>query len=438
MYNDKYVKKYYEIIKENPEEYYEDFLKLKSKVKNSNAIYKGEPVPHIYQGLFYSQDDKNNFTNMCKILMNISRKVVKEYLTNREYRKLFKFPKNLENLILHDPGYDIPVPIARYDVFYNGGDIFKFCEFNTDGSSAMNEDNEIGKLLLETKAMKKFQNFYKIENVNLFTPWVKKSTKIYETIHNKKPNLAIVDFLDIGTTYEFEKFKKVYEDNGYNCIICDIRNLKYIDGKLMYEDYQIDLVYRRAVTVEFMKHYNELTDFISAYYDNAFMMLGSFRSQIMHTKLSFKILLDQATFNFLNSEEIKFLKAHIPYTNNLSPEHSKELKDNKDKYILKPVDDYGSHGVYPGRQFSQEDWNKKVDIACNNNYIYQEFYSMDPIKFVEFNKLGQAELNDFRAVLGMFIYDEEFIAPYTRIGKNPTIGGGKNYYTAPNIFVTNI
>ena len=37
---------------------------------------------------------------------------------------------------------------------------------------------------------------------------------------------------------------------------------------------------------------------------------------------------------------------------------------------------------------------------------------------VEFNEEGKLELNDFGAVLGMFIYDEKFQAPYTRIGKD--------------------
>ena len=60
-------------------------------------------------------------------------------------------------MILHDPGYDITVPIARYDVFYNGMDKFKFIEFNTDGSSAMNKDNTVGDLLIETLAMKEFR-----------------------------------------------------------------------------------------------------------------------------------------------------------------------------------------------------------------------------------------------------------------------------------------
>src|SRR5699024_11599904 len=105
----------------------------------------------------------------------------------------------------------------------------------------------------------------------------------------KKPNVAIVDHLEIGTSNEFEEFKKAYESLGVNCEIIDIRDLEYKDGKLQHKGYEIDLVYRRIVTVEFMNLYDELEEFRKAYLDNAFLMLGSFRSQIMHYKLTYKI-----------------------------------------------------------------------------------------------------------------------------------------------------
>ena len=67
--------------------------------------------------------------------------MIKEYLKNPSYRKLFPFSRKLEELILIPNGYQSLLPIARFDIFYNeeNGN-FKFCEINTDGTSAMNED----------------------------------------------------------------------------------------------------------------------------------------------------------------------------------------------------------------------------------------------------------------------------------------------------------
>ena len=438
MYNDKYVEEYINIIKKDEKKYYRDYLKMLEKVNNSNAIYKGEPIPVTYQGLFYDEESKEDFQNMSNILMSITRKITKEYVENEEYRKLFKFSNELEKLIVHDPGYDIPVPICRYDVFYNGKDKFKFVEFNTDGSSAMNEDNTLGQILLETEAMKEFGNKYKLTNVDLINKWAEKSYNIYRKFkgESKKPNVAIVDSLEIGTPYEFREFKKAYEKLGLNCEIVDVKDLEYKNGKLVHGNFEIDLVYRRIVTVELMRIIEEVQPFIDAYMDNAFMMLGSFRSQIMHYKPTYKIFRLEETRKLLTEEENLFLEKSIPYTEDFETEEDfKKVSENKNDYILKPSDDYASHGIYTGRDHSKEEFDKILREIIGTGYIYQEYYDMDPIKFVEFKEDGKLEINDFGAVLGMFIYDEEFVAPYTRIGKDNLISGARDYYTAPNIYI---
>ncbi|RVU53840.1 glutathionylspermidine synthase [Anaerosphaera multitolerans] len=436
MYNNEYVKEYIELLLKDEELYFKDYLSFQDKISRSNAIYKGEPVPALYQGFFYSEEEKNNFINMSNILVSITRKITEAYLNNSEFRKLFNFPKELEELILHNPGYDIPAPMARYDMLYGDKENYKFCEFNTDGTSGMNEDNIIGNLLMETLAFKEFKKKYKLNNVELFTPWVLESTNIYKQKYEKKPNIAIVDFLDLGISKEFDEFKNIYNKLGFNCEIIDVRDLRYLNGKLVYNNYEVDLIYRRMVTSEFMKNYGELTDFIKAYYDNAFMMLGSFRSQIMHSKIIFTILQNDLTKSYLNDEENKFIDEHFLPTFILKNEKDIDiLIKNKDSFILKPADEYASKGVYAGRDFNDRQWKEKIYESLNLNYIYQEYYDVKPLSFVEFTNDGHLEVNDFTGVIGMYMYNEKFIAPYTRIGKNATVGGKGNYYSAPNIYI---
>lgn len=441
MFNDKYVDEYYNIIKEDENYYYLDYLNMQEKVENSSAIYKDEPIPVTYQGLFYDKENKKDFQYMSDMLMNITRKITKRYIEDEKYRKHFKFSKELESLIVHDPGYDIPVPIGRYDVFYSGRDNFKFVEFNTDGSSAMNEDNTIGKIMLETKSIKKMEEKYgyEIKNIDLINSWAKTSIDIYQKTKKTDalPNIAIVDVMEIGTPYEFREFKKAYENLGAKCEIIDIKDLEYTDGKLNYNGFDIDLVYRRIVTVELMNIYDEIKPFIDAYYDNAFMMLGSFRSQIMHYKLTYKIFRIKDTREILTDEENEFLDAHIPYTEEfVTEEDFKKVLENKDKYILKPIDSYASHGIVTGRDYSDiSEYEKVLRELLNTGYIYQEYYVMDPLKFVEFDKNGKLTVDKFGAVVGMFIYNEKFVAPYTRIGRDNLISGARDYYTAPNLYI---
>lgn len=438
MFNETYVKEYIDIIQGDPKKYYEDYVKMVDAVNHSNAIYKGQPIPVTYQGMFYGKEHKESFEKISETLMNIGRKVTEKFLKDESYRKLFPFGEELNQLILHDPGYDVPVPVCRYDIFYNSPESFKMCEFNTDGASAMNEENTIGAILLDTLGMKEFAKGRKLQNLELFDSWVKASLEVYRLARgaDAKPNVAIVDLIDKGTTYEFEEFKKAYERAGLRCEIVDPRDIVYCEGKIKKGDYEIDLVYRRIVTVDLMEAKESLRPFLQGYLDGAFVMVGSLRSQIMHSKLLFKILRLPETKEVLTPEESRFIDEHIPFTEELeTPEDYELVLNRKDEYILKPFDSYASHGVYAGRDHSPEEWKKILDQCLGKGFIYQEYFDMDKIDFVEFDEEGNLSVRGFSAVIGMFIYNEKFSGLYTRIGNQALISGARDYYTTPNILV---
>lgn len=434
MFNDEYPLELYKIVREDEDMYYRDFVDFIAKTKVSKAIYHGEPIPMTYQGLFYNKKNRSDFVYISNILMSMTDKITKEFVKNPEYRKIFQLDPAIEELVLHDPGYDVPVPICRYDVFYDGVN-YMLCELNTDGSSAMNEDNTLGQLLLQTKAMQKFMEKHDVENVDMFTPWVWETADMYKKyVSDKKPNVAIVDNLEVGTPNEFDEFKRVYEENGFNCEIIDIRDLEYKNGKLCHGDYVIDLVYRRIVTLELLKIKDQIKPFLDAYMDNAFFMVGSFRSQLMHSKLIFEIFRDEQTQALLNNEEKKFIDEHVPFTKKIEERDAYEIIMNKDKYIFKPIDGYASLGIYVGSEMREEELQEKLPEFIRIGYVFQEYYDMNKCEFLEFEE-KRPVLNKFTQVVGLFIYNKHFIAPYTRIGKDNVVSGARKYYTAPNLFI---
>lgn len=434
----KLTDEYIDIIKSDVDKYYDDYKKTVKSVANSTAIYKGEPVPFLYEPIFYTQSDIERFNEIGRILISITNKVTKKYIESPKYREKFGYPKLLEELILINQGYDVNVPIGRFDIFYGGDDNFKFCEFNTDGSSAMNEDNVLARILLESKALEEMKKSYDIEYFELIYKWVDESIKIFNKYDSTidRPNVAIVDFKESGTPYEFEEFKRAYIKRGYRAEIVDPRELKYIDGKLYYDDMKIDMIYRRIVTKEFIEKSSEIGDLIDAYRDGAVCMVGSIKSQIMHNKIIFKILYDEDTLEFLTDEERDFIKKHIPYTEEFAGSRSvyEEVLRQKDNYILKPKDSYGSKGVYAGKDFTYENWNKKLDEVFGKDYLFQEFVEPYKAKFVFFDD-GELEIKECGTITGLFLYNGKFVGLYTRVGKNNIISGLHGYYTVPNLLV---
>lgn len=429
--NSEYIK----LVKEGG--FYEDYLHTVNLVNNSDTKYKGKPIPFLYHPLFVTENDMDNFHKLVKILMSISNKVVDHYVKSPQFRNKFGFSKLLERLILVDHGYKTNIPIGRFDIFYKDGN-FKFCELNTDGSSAMNEDNSLAKILLNTQSIQKMKEKYEIDYLECIDSWVNESLKIYQEYSQstKKPVVGIVDFKESGTIAEFEKFKKAYINKGCQTMIIDARDLKYTKGSLYYQSTKIDLIYRRLVTNELIERSDEIKDFISAILDKAVCLVGPIKSQIMHNKIIFKILHDDDTQKLFNSEEVQFIKDHIPYTRLFSGSYDcfQEVYVNKDKYIIKPYDLYGSKGVYAGLDYTQIQWKEILNKCFNNDYLYQEYFHPFKREFVEFSE-NEIKVDSFSYITGLFVYNEKLSGLYTRIGKNPIISGLHGYYTVPNLIV---
>lgn len=437
MHSDKIIEKYIDLIEKDPQKYKEDLEVTRKYLAGTNAYQFGRPLVFTYQPIFISQADVENFENISKMTLQIGSKVLDRYLEDAEYRKLFMYPKFVEDMILKDPGYSkIDFPMVRIDIFYEDEDNFKLCEINTDGSSGMNADNMLSKALLASKGLSKFKEDFSLSYFELFDTWVEASLDIYKEFNpdNQTPNVAILDFKESVTGPDFEDFKKAYERAGLDCKIVDIRDLTYQDGALYDGDFKIDLVYRRMVTFELIDKVHEAEAFIDAYMDGAMCVVGSMRTQIIHNKLFFKILFDDETRAFLTDEEIDFIDKHVPYTGILGhrDEDLDRLKEDKDSWIVKPMDNNVSTGVYTGRDLDQDTWEKKLEEDKGKDYIFQEFVDPYYNKFVNLDN-EDMYVEDLSNMMGLFSYNHKFVGTYNRMGRINVIKDPGEYIIAPGI-----
>lgn len=434
MINDQIKNNYIKIINENYSEYKNDYKKLLKNRKAYGATYKEEEIPTLYDAYFYNQEDYKIYEDMIDIFMSIVEKVTKEYVENKSYRKIFDLDPLTEKLILKDPGYNISTPIARFDVMYDGREDYKFCELNTDGSSAMLEDKSLADLMKETKAIEKLKEKYEIEHIDLLQTLVDSIEDLYYKAKNtrKKINIAIVDIIEFDNI-EFKTIQKLFEKKGHNCKIADLKDLKRKEDGLYIEDMKIDLVYRRLVTSDLIENKEIGKDLIESYLNDEIMTIGSFRSTLFYTKDIFRILRLKESKKILSEKENEFIKKHIPYTEKFSYQKDKEkILENKDKYILKPIQGYASHGIHVGKEHDKKEFEKILEEIKDKNYIYQEYYTVKPLEFVKMED-EKAKLEDFSYVTGLFAYNKKFIAPYMRIGNAALISSAREYYVVSSL-----
>ncbi len=420
-----------------------DAKKAQERMIKSTAYSHGILVHTLYLPKIFTKEMYVVFKYAADMMYSILDKVIREYESNPKYRQLFGFEKRLEELILRPRTYSCSLPIARIDIFFNEDDFsFKFCEFNADGASAMNEDRELYNVISKTKAFKQFSESFEIKQNELFQSWVNEFLKIYsETKSAKKnPHIAIVDFLNNEVNNEFEEFKRVFNKNKCTCEICEITKLKYENGVLYSENgNKIDAIYRRAVTCDIMENYNNVIPFINAVKDNSVILIGDFRTQVIHNKLVFKILHDDMTKKILTHDENTFVSEHIPFTTNLTEQALKrfDVLSNKNNWVIKPEDSYASKGVHAGVEFSNEgEWCKTVKENTDNHYLLQEYCTPYELPNIDLLYDSNAQYINYSNITGLFVYNGNLWGVYSRIAKNSIISTQYSEMSLPTIIVS--
>lgn len=441
--NDQYKK----LVKGKESLHRESAAAIRNYLLSSTAKYHNRVVKTLYLPKLFTEKEIQLFDRAIGTLYGIFDKVIAEYERNEAYRQLFGFPRELEELILRNPGYSCNIPIARIDIFYDEetGD-FKFCEFNTDGTSAMNEDRELNTAFELSKAYREFQKSYPLHKFELFDTWVEEAIRLYREYArdvNTLPSVAIVDFMEHATTNEFLIFRDRFEEKGCRVCLCDIRKLRW-DGKhcLAEDGTVIDLIYRRAVTSDILAHLGDVGDFLSAVKAGAVCLLGDFRTQIVHNKILFKLLHKPETLHLLSYEEQVFIRAHVPVTVSLDeldkPAYAwikNNTRSHKDGWIIKPEDSYGSQGVHAGVELkSQDEWNQLLQKMQGQHYILQQFnnpYRLDNIDLLS----EDAKWIDTSNLTGLFVYGGKFSGIYSRISFDQMISTQYNEMSLPTVVV---
>ncbi|MBS7527574.1 glutathionylspermidine synthase family protein [Fusibacter paucivorans] len=419
--------------------YREDANAVQDAVKHSKAIYKGEPVPYLYLPRIFDAEDVETFQEATETMAALCAHVIKLYQQEQSIRDFYHFDEKLDALIRLPHYYETQVPMGRFDIFYYGNGAYQFCELNADGASAMNEEYELSKILAHTRAMRDFSFDVQPTACELFDSWVSEVAEIYADYsiqtnrkqdRNKPVNVAIVDLLDKGSPIEFEMFKEAFERAGYACKIVDARSLAFKDDQLWAEEMAIDVIYRRLVTKDLMDAYDELEDFVKGVKANAACLIGPIKTQIIHTKRFFELLYAPVLQPFLSEEEQAFIKAHVPYTAPLT--RSQVFIDSKDDYIIKPVDYYASKGVCAGRDYTPSEWAMLLEDKYDNGYVVQRYC---PYALVDNAVLvdGTLQMETFRHITGLFVYNGKLKGMYSRAGRNAIISGLHDGFTLSSL-----
>jgi hypothetical protein len=423
-------------LSNNLDHAYDEFLASNSQ-EAVNAIHDFEKalhtrhikfgrslLPTYFKHHFLKPKQGHLIQQATESLAGILNKVVDLYLKEPYLRRKIELDPKVEEWLLADPGYKQSVVFARMDGFIEG-EALKLVEFNTDSPAGATYADQIDELIFSQKELKPFFDTHKVKRDYRINKILEALLGCYEEFGgSEKPQIAIVDWKTVKTHPEFEVIKQNFEAAGYKTVIADPRDLKMKSGKLYHDTFRVDLVYRRVIFNELMNKKAEVSDFLKAYKDKAICVVNPFRSKIAGTKAVLSILTNPTYEHFFTDEENELKRELLPWTRQLIDAErfygNKKvflvdfLKDEKDLLILKPGDGYDAKDVYVGRETPESDWNKVLDRALKENWVFQEFVNV-PIMSIPEVKEEKLDFIYKKVSIGLYTAGTKYMGGMSRL-----------------------
>lgn len=416
---------------------------LDDGLESAKLIFGGRRLSPYLRPHFVTEADWQRVTSICETIWSALQKVKDAAIGNDELLDELGVTAIERELVAIDPKYKQVSASSRLDSFLTE-DAYSFVELNGESPAGIAFADSASEIFMEMPVMKKFVEKYDVRSFEGRPQMLAVLLSSYEEFLGHKPEknpvIAIVDLKDLPTIKEFELFKDYFEANGYTSLICSPDELVFDNGKLLYKEVQIDIVYKRLLVNEYLPIMNEHPALLEACKAGAVCMANNFRSKLIHKKAIFAVLTNERYEHLFDEDELKAIKAHIPWTRNFREEktiyQTEEIdlvewtRSNQSKLVLKPNDDYGGHGIYIGWISDEAEWNEAIKIALENgDYLVQERVKTSKEVFpMLFGTLGEIQMVEQLVDLDPLLFDGKVGSAFTRLSStelaNVSSGGG--------------
>ncbi|HEY8220120.1 MAG TPA: hypothetical protein VIF86_08460 [Methylobacter sp.] len=167
---------------------------------------------------------------------------------------------------------------------------------------------------------------------------------------------------------EFLLFKKLFEQNHINTVICDTSELDYRDGSLWHGDVSIHLVYNRLT--DFGLEAETLKSLREAYLAEAVVVTPHPRAHALYAdKRNLALLTDETALQDIGvaAETRALLLEGIAHTTCVHKEDAERLWKTRKQLFFKPAKGYGSKAAYRGDSMTKRVFGE----ILKGNYVAQ-------------------------------------------------------------------
>ena len=434
---------YYHELLEDFELAESSLMALDEGLESKRLIFGGRRLSPYLRPHFVTEADWLRAKAICETIWSALQKVKDAAVGNDELLDELGITAIERDLVAIDPGYSLVSPTARLDSFLTENS-FSFVELNGESPAGIAYADMASEIFLELPVMKRFQERYEVLRFEGSAKLLDVLTTAYAEYlgaePDEKPVIAIVDLKDLPTQKEFEIFRDFFEDNGYTSVIASPDELEFDGDRLWWKGVRIDIVYKRLLVNEYLPVMEQYPALLDAYRAGAVCMVNSFRSKLIHKKAVFAVLTNERYAHLFTDEERAAIDRHVPWTRKFREEKTynrgEEIelvgwtRENKEKLVLKPNDDYGGHGIYIGWASDEHEWEEAIKVALTDeDYLVQERVETSREHFpMLFNEQERFAFIEQLVDLDPLLYNGRVGSAFTRLSTselaNVTSGGG--------------
>jgi hypothetical protein len=288
-------------------------------------------------------------------------------------------------LAADEDGQPWPSPLSRYDAFFTAdGEGLKFTENNAETPAGSAYGDVLSELFLGLPGMAPFLARYEVRPLPSRPPLLHTMLAAYRAATGRceRPVIGIIDWREVPTQSEFREMAMWLGTMGFTVVIADPRELEYTGGKLRAGPTVIDLVYKRILIAELVQREGLQSPLVRAVRERAAVMVNPFRCKVLHKKASLAVLSDERNEGLFDAEMRSAITKHIPWTrvvedrrttiDGVAVELLPFLAIHRDRFVLKPNDDYGGAGIVLGWEVSDAEWSVALGRALEAPHIVQE------------------------------------------------------------------
>ncbi|MDZ7344298.1 MAG: hypothetical protein ONA90_07265 [candidate division KSB1 bacterium] len=403
--NEPAIEYYHELVsKMNPSALAAVSSRFINNLRDHKACYGERPLSTFLRPQFITPQQLDVISNACRVLRNAVVKIKEAIFTDEQLFAQVGLSDGERMLCEIDPGFSRLSITSRWDSFLTetaSGTSLKFVELNADTPAGIAYNDVMSDIYLGLPFMIEFRRRYHVQPFAIRAILLRELLDTYKEwtgnkSGRKKPQIGIIDWHDVSTRPELELMQEYFQSQGIPTSLADPRELDYLtkkDGsrRLQKGDFEIDLIYKRVVTNEFLERFDDVQAMFAAIKNRDVCLINPFRAKLVHKKSLFALLTHERNESLFNRQEQQVIQQHIPWTRRIERTETifrgqridlcDYIAQHQNDFVIKPNDEYGGKGVTLGWETPSEQWQALIEKALDDFYIVQEKVPMAKASF---------------------------------------------------------